>query len=319
MQKIDFSKFSKEFKSQWETIIADNKVTLEELQLFSAEDRKVLNEMLKSNPSIFNGISFEYIADTLQVGNQTVVRTGYSGKETEEGLLDLKPDTLKKFTKEKGYSNNAYMGYLKDGIVTLYDKAGNALLDKNGEVVKFNMGKEVPKTKSSFASWYMEHNGGTFDIETLNAMQELDNRLNNAEASDEDIFSIMRDIDLAELKSASEDDKQGFFKQLDAKAEYKKQQAKAMLDDAKQMLYEAHENGSLGEKGEAFFNALMTACQVADSDIGLTKFKEFIKEISGINATADGLTELVDDGDDSNLSGLRRNNRTSERCRAWFR
>ena len=304
MQKLDYSKFSKEFKSQWEAIITDNKVTLEELQLFSAEDRKVLNEMLKSNPSIFNGISFEYIADTLQVGNQTIVRIGYSGKEAEEGLLDLKPDTLKKFTKEKGYSNNAHMGYLKDGVVTLYDKAGNALLDKNGEVVRYNMGEEVPKTKSSFASWYMEHNGGKFDIETLEAMQEIDSRLRVAEESDEDIFSIIRNIDLAELKSASEDDKQGFFKQLDAKAQYKKQQAKAMLDDAKQMLYEAHENGSLGEKGEALFNALMTACQVADNDIGLTKFKEFIKAISGINAAADGLTELADDGNDKNLSGL---------------
>lgn len=291
---IDFTKFSAEFKTQWETAIEDKVLTQKEISKFSAADQKVLIEMLAGNAKEFEGISIEISKKQDENGTQTL--TMYAGKNANEGLLDLTSDTLKHYP-------NAHMGYLKDGIVTLYDKSGKAVQDNNGNAVRFNMGG-AEETKSSFASWYMEHNGGKFDLETLTAMQNLDTQLNGAEESDEDVFDLMRDISLAELKNASEDDKQGFFKQLDAKAEYKKQQSKAMLEEAEKMLYEAHENGSLGEKGEAFFNALMAGCQVADSDIGLTKFKEFIKEVSGLNAGADKLTEMADDGDDANLSGL---------------
>ena len=132
--------------------------------------------------------------------------------------------------------------------------------------------------------------------------QKFKDHINSLPEVEETYTELMNDIKFIDLKNASEDEKLGFFKKTEAKIQYRKEAAEAMLKQAQEILYEADKNGTLSEKGKAFFNALMADSQVLDEKLGVTKFKEVMKEMTFINAGADKLTELVDDGDDNNLS-----------------
>lgn len=290
MPGIDFSKFTSSFKTLWNEAIKDNIVTLEEQSKFDAKDRSIFLKMLEESPEAFQNIEIEYV--TAQKNNDTSKQTltMYSGNEANEGRLDLKEETLKLYP-------NAAFGYLKDGIVTLYDKSGHIIKDEQGNYARFNMKDE----NSGIANWYMKHTQ-KFDLETLTAMQNLDQKINQAEDVDEDYSTLMQGIKIQELKNASEDEKQDFFNKMEAKVESKREQARIAFKQATEMLYKAHENGTLSEKGEAFYNALMSNAQVLDGDIGITRFKEVMKEMSGVNWAADFMTDAVDDGDDKNLS-----------------
>ena len=287
---IDFSKFTSSFKTLWNEATKDNIVTLEEQSKFDAKDRSIFFKMLEESPETFQNIEIEYV--TAQKNNDTSKQTltMYSGNKANEGRLDLKEKTLKLYP-------NAAFGYLKNGIVTLYDKSGHIIKDEQGNYARFNMKDE----NSGIANWYMKHTQ-KFDLETLTAMQNLDQKINQAEDVDEDYSTLMQGIKIKELKNASEDEKQDFFNKMEAKIESKREQARMTFKQATEMLYEAHENGTLSEKGEAFYNALMSNAQVLDGDIGLTRFKEVMKKMSGVNWAADFMTDAIDDGDDNNLS-----------------
>lgn len=287
---IDFSKFTSSFKTLWNEATKDNIVTLEEQSKFDAKDRSIFFKMLEESPEAFQNIKIEYV--TAQKNNDTSKQTltMYSGNKANEGRLDLKEKTLKLYP-------NAAFGYLKNGIVTLYDKSGHIIKDEQGNYARFNMKDE----NSGIANWYMKHTQN-FDLETLTAMQNLDQKINQAEDVDEDYSALMQGIKIEELKNASEDEKQYFFNKMEAKVESKREQARMAFKQATEMLYEAHENGTLSEKGETFYNALMSYAQVLDGDIGITRFKEVMKEMSGVNWAADFMADAIDDGDDNNLS-----------------
>ena len=287
---IDFSKFTSSFKTLWNEATKDNIVTLEEQSKFDAKDRSIFFKMLEESPEAFQNIKIEYVTAQKNNGTSKQTLTMYSGNKANEGRLDLKEKTLKLYP-------NAAFGYLKNGIVTLYDKSGHIIKDEQGNYARFNMKDE----NSGIANWYMKHTQ-KFDLETLTAMQNLDQKINQAEDVDEDYSALMQGIKIKELKNASEDEKQDFFNKMEAKVESKREQARMAFKQATEMLYEAHENGTLSEKGETFYNALMSYAQVLDGDIGITRFKEVMKEMSGVNWAADFMTDAIDDGYDNNLS-----------------
>ena len=302
---INFSQFSPEFKEKYMAATNESSdggkiITKKELEGFSKEDQQKLIMLITGNKDAAMGVKFADDVDLKvyqnQDGESTQTIIKYHGSQDKtSGLLDLTPDTLERYP-------NASFAYLNNGVATLYDKNGNPIKDEDGNYVTFNFNKQPEETRTTFAQWYLEHNGGKFDRNTLLEYDKLDQRMRELENSDEDIFQMMREIELAELKNVSEDEKKSFFERLDAKAEYKKLEAEQMLKQAKEMFYEAKESGSLGEKAETFINVLMTYCQVGDNALGVTKFKEFVKGVSGLNALADGMTKAADDGDDSDLS-----------------
>ncbi len=300
---IDFSNFSEGFQAKWENAIKEDsdggrKITKKEFDTFSPADQKKLSALISGNTQALGEIELDKDIDIKSYrtnnGEETATITTYAGKQASEGLLDLTPDTVSRYP-------DAYMGYLKNGVVTLYDKNGNAIKDKNGNKAKFNF-TNSSDSKPTFASWYMEHNNGKFDFKTLIEMQNLDSKMKDLEYVEQDISELMHEIDMDKLKAASEDEKASFFERLDAKAAYKKAQAQDMMKEAQQMLYQASKSGELSDVASAFVTTLMANCQTIDNNVGLVKFKEFVKSVSGLNLAADKLTEAVDDGDDSNLS-----------------
>lgn len=228
---IDFSKFSPEFKAKYEEALKEGsdggkKLTKKEFESFSPADQKRLAALISGDTSVLGDVELDKDIDiklykTQNEDGLTGTIATYSGKKASEGLLDLTPDTVARYPKAK-------MGYLdRKGVVTLYDASGNAITNENGKKVQFNFGEA--ESKSSLAAWYMENNGGKFNLETLTAYQNLDVKLDAMEDVDEDYTTLMKEIDLAELKNASEDQKASFFERLDAKTAYKKAQAQEMM------------------------------------------------------------------------------------------
>ena len=316
---IDFSKFSPDFKKAFEAATAETsdggkQITENEWNSFSKKDQETLTKLLAGNANALGEGLFDqqmtlrfnrandnkptvYQHKDNETTQTITVKPGE--KLTSGSLLEASKDTIARYP-------DAKWGYYSNGKVTLYDEKGRTIKDSNGETVSFDFTGEG-ESRSELTDWYMKHNGGKFNLETFTAMQELDDRLNNMEEYETDISQLMRDIDLSELKNASEDVKASFFERLDAKAAYKKAQAQdAMLRGAK-AYQDAVQNGEWQDEVLAFLSGYGAFFQSADSALGITKFKEFVKDANlaefvmkytGSDAIQEKLEELADDGND---------------------
>ena len=124
---IDFSKFSAEFKAKFEEAVKDKKITAEEFKGFSKADQDLLSSLIAGDSQALGDVVV--VRDEIRKNNNTL--EFYAGNDKNEGRLDLQPDTLEKYP-------NASYGYLKDGVVTLYNKNGEVLKNILGQPIKFN-------------------------------------------------------------------------------------------------------------------------------------------------------------------------------------
>lgn len=289
---IDFSKFSAEFKAIWNEAVKDKKISLDEQKKFSAQDRSIFMQMYKDSPQDFQGLSIEYVSQQKKDENGLQTLSMYSGKEANEGRLDLSNDTIKQYPE-------ASFGYLKNGVVSLHNKSGEALKDAHGNDLKFYINAEKAES-FSMKDWYLQHTKN-FDPKILAAIDQLDN-MDATDAINTDYLDLKDDLELEELRKKSEDKNLKSYERIDAKVEYKKVLAQKALKNAKQSLEEAFNSGNLSAEGVAIYETLSATFAQVDLALGITQVKESTKEAYGLNALADKMTDTVDDGDDKNLS-----------------
>ena len=298
---IDFNRFSdkyskdlikklNEFKS--ENSDGGKQITKKEMDKFSLFEQQQLTEMIASNPTLFSELEF---AD--DVGLKV-----YQNKDdkTTQTLVVLKGRELFKVDKDTAQRYpGAYYAYVNSGIVTLYDKKGNAIIENN-EKVKFNFGKE--DSKPSLASWYIEHNGGKFDLQSFNTYQKIDDILDGMPEPDTDYMTIMNELRLDELNKMSHDTKEGLRERFNAKLEYNKLSLREGIRRSEQELKYQIEHGEGQEIIMATAQYLFQGFSAVNEGFGINYAKDFLKEYTGLRYGTDIVTEAADDGDDSHIS-----------------
>ncbi len=80
------------------------------------------------------------------------------------------------------------------------------------------------------------------------------------------------------------------------------EQLEFLLKRTGERFYEAKANGDKATMKETLLQGFGLVFAVMDENIGITDFKEFLKDVSGLNALVEKIDKFVEDGDDNDLS-----------------
>ena len=213
------------------------------------------------------------------------LKDGYG--DDSEGVLEWGADSLAKI---RTVYPNAETAYLKNGKVTVLDKSGEPVLDKNGNALEVAF-KETPKTFSEELAEMsvLGHKASPLEkiMHQAEIQKELD-RLNSLETPSESYLELSRSIEFQKMN--------------------KKEQTEAMLKWTGEKFYQAKEQGDYAAMKEYLAEGFGLAFQKMDmASIGNTKisvegFKDFLKTWSGFDAIVGQLDKVIDDNNSENIT-----------------
>ena len=213
------------------------------------------------------------------------LKDGYG--DDSEGVLEWGADSLAKI---RTVYPNAEIAYLKNGKVTVLDKSGEPVLDKNGNALEVAF-KETPKTFSEELAEMsvLGHKASPLEkiMHQAEIQKELD-RLNSLETPSESYLELSRSIEFQKMN--------------------KKEQTEAMLKWTGEKFYQAKEQGDYAAMKEYLAEGFGLAFQKMDmASIGNTKisvegFKDFLKTWSGFDAIVGQLDKVIDDNNSENIT-----------------
>ena len=201
-----------------------------------------------------------------------------------EGTLTWNGDSLAKI---RTVYPNAKTPYLKDGVVTILDKDGNPVADKNGNPLKI----EYVQKQKIFSEELAEINvlgHKANPMEKLLHQAEIQNelnRLNSLPDAEESYTEIMRSIAFDKMN--------------------KKEQTEAILKWTGEKFFAAKENNDIKAMKEYLIQGFGLAMQKMDmasigsTNISVEGFKGFLKTWSGLDAFCEYINNKVDDGSEN--------------------
>ena len=279
---IDFSKFGEMAESVREKVSRalknDNKVSENEIKqmMLSKELESALREELSKNPGVYED------AFVVTQNDDKAKYTLKLDKNKSEGPLTLTKDSMDYY--KKNYPNADITGaYFKNGVVYLKNKFGEQAIDDNGAPIKYSFAKQKQEGSVDLLSYYLNHNGGQFDLNKFNTISAIQARINSTPEVSESYAELMNSIE---------------FEQADDEGK-----TRMLFEQAKSNL--ASSSG-LGEIMQNLFTSVMLNCQVLDNDLKITDFREYFNKFYGLDKIANAMRNFADDNNDENLSALER-------------
>ena len=289
--EIDFSKFSKDLQAKIKAAF-DNDKNIDDTEAaqlgLSKEVTAALNKKLseglsnKANENVGDSIEIkqrdEKFTYTLKLKNPNA---------TEGELTWGNEDGNDSLAKIRTVYPNAHTPYLKDGVVTILDKKGNPVLDKNGLPVQTDF---IPKPKvfSEELAELLVLGHKADPMERLMHQAEIKKKL------DELNNNFNPNLDYAEVMQSIA------FEQMN-----KKEQTEALLKISGEKFYKAIQNKDYGTAKEYLLQGFGLAFQkmdmasIGNTNISIEGFKDFLKHWSGLDAFCEKMDEVVNDNSDN--------------------
>ena len=290
---FELSKFTQDMQAKIKAAFDSNNIIDEQeaRQLgLSDEQTSKLNKELSESLSQNANLGVEDKIEITKRDNNFTYKLTLKDPTKTEGELTWDKSNGDSLAKMREVYPNAHTPYLKDGVVTILDKAGNPVLDKNGLPVQTDFVERKKVFSEELAEMIvLGHKANQMErlIHQAEIQKELD-RLNSLPTPQEDYIEIMRSI---------------AFEQMN-----KKEQTEALLKITGEKFYKAIENKDYGTAKEYLMQGFGLAFQkmdmasIGDTNISIEGFKDFLKHWSGLDLICEQMDKAVNDGDDNNLT-----------------
>ena len=285
--EIDLNKFSTELQKKIKAAFESNKNIDEQeaRQLgLSAEETEAINKKLSEGLSNNANITVGDSIEIRQKDNNFTYTLELKNPKNTEGVLEWSNknghDSLAKI---REVYPDAHTPYLKNGVVTILDKNGKPVLDKNGNSVQTDfIQKSKIYTEELAELLVLRHKANPLErmMHQAEIQQKLD-ELNKEYNPDLDYATIMQSV---------------AFEQMN-----KKEQTEALLKFSGEKFYKAIENKDYASAKEYLLQGLGLAFQkmdmagIGNTNISIEGFKDFLKHWSGLDAICEKMDEIVND------------------------